>query len=63
MARVTAKVLNPDNIEVTMSITMTIGHWKVLREQMGTEWPAWDVGRQIRDTISKVENVIFDSDK
>ena len=49
------KVENPDAVEMTLTLTMPLGQWRRLKEQLGNAWPAWDVGSAIREMITKAE--------
>jgi hypothetical protein len=49
------KVENPDGIELTLTMTMTLGQWKELRGQLAGKWPAWDLGNAIREMIQKAD--------
>ncbi len=51
-------VINPDKIEATLSITMTIKDWKELRETMSNKYPAWHLRSAITDLIDKVNVAI-----
>ena len=45
---------NTDEIEATLSITMSIGDWKRLRADLPTKFPAWKLSETIGDLITKV---------
>jgi hypothetical protein len=47
---------NPDDMRATLSLTMTLGDWKKLREQLSNgTWPSYEVGYAIRDVVDKAE--------
>ncbi|MEN6302230.1 MAG: hypothetical protein ABFD96_05855 [Armatimonadia bacterium] len=53
------RLTKPDEIEATMSITLTLKDWKKLRDQISTnEYPAWTLDRQIRDMILRLETFV-----
>lgn len=41
----------PDEIEFTLKVTMTLKHWKELRDAIDDKWPGWDFKRQITEMI------------
>lgn len=51
----TLKVEKPDGIEMTLTMTMTLGQWKELRAQLAGAWPAWELGSAIREMIQKAD--------
>lgn len=53
----TLRVENPDSIEMTLNLTMTLGEWKRLSEQLETgehpgSSPGWDVRLRIKHMVS-----------
>ena len=53
MIRATARVENPDAVELTCTITMTAGHWRDVMRQLGHQYPAWAFSAVIADAIGK----------
>jgi hypothetical protein len=54
--KATYKITDPDSVEATLTITMTIGAWKKLREQIGKgsesmSYPNFRVRDLIHDLI------------
>lgn len=47
----------PENIEATMTITMPLEDWKVLRDQLIERWPAATFSDQIGVMVSKAEQI------
>lgn len=56
------KVQNPDSIEMTLTVTMTLGDWKTLQRQLATPWPAWKLGEAINNMVHKA-NANFTPDE
>ena len=56
----------PNDIELTMALTMTLGQWKDLAEQCADHYPGWKLSSVIRrmvDGVTKqVEEQISDTD-
>lgn len=57
--RTTAIIQHPDSIEVTISMTMNLGQWKKLKEQLTlSHWPSLDLHSAISDVVRKVERQV-----
>lgn len=56
--RTTAEFLNTDSYEVAITIRMSLGDWKKLRQQLADKWPSWDLASQIRDVVTKAEATV-----
>ncbi len=56
MIKGTYKAENPDDIEFTLTMTMTMSEWKHLRNQLDDTWP----GHRVRAMIL---NMIWDAEK
>jgi hypothetical protein len=49
-----ARVEAPDDVNVTVSITMTAGVWREFQHQNRSgSWPSWAVAEAVRDAITK----------
>lgn len=58
----TFKVCDPDNVQMTLTVTMSIGDWKSLSQQLASTYPSWKLNDAIRDFVARSERVlIFDS--
>jgi hypothetical protein len=56
--RATFKLANPDVMDATMTVTMNIGDWKQLRDQLNathTAFPAWKLRDAIGDLVRRAE--------
>lgn len=53
--RSTFKLDNPDDMQATMTLTMSVKEWRQLRKQLSDSWPSWDFSRQIGDLIGAAE--------
>ena len=49
------KITNPDEAECTLTITMTLGAWKRLKEHLGSKSLGWELGIAITQLVSKAE--------
>lgn len=57
--RATAKIVDPDKAELSLTVVMTVAHWKDLRKQQSVNWPSWEfgslIGAALDATINHVE--------
>lgn len=49
------KVEGPENVELTMELTMTVRHWREIKTQLGTAWPSSELYSHISSLINQVE--------
>lgn len=49
---------NADDIEATVTITMSLGKWRSLQEAIGTKYPAWEFANIISDVVRKASALI-----
>ena len=54
----TAQFQNADSIEVSLTLTDTLGHWKELRTQLAQRWPSYQLGHLLDRLIQGVEGRI-----
>jgi hypothetical protein len=58
--RTSAKVEKPEDVEVTISITMPVSEWEKLRGQLpGREWPSVTFFNAINDAVSKIRRTVY----
>lgn len=51
------KLDNPNDMEATMSVTMTVGEWRALREQLETlKSPSYTFDQHIKELLTSVDN-------
>ena len=53
------KIVNPNDLEAKISITMKLENWIKLREQLPRQWPSVDLIYQIDDLISQAQQVFY----
>ena len=41
-----------DDVEATLSVTMTVGEWQEVLSQLSTKWPSWKFGEVILSMIT-----------
>lgn len=49
-----AKVINPEEIEVNVTITMPLCDWQLLCDQLDKKWPSAEFGTNIRSVIYQI---------
>lgn len=56
-------ISRPDDVEMTLTITMTLARWKQLRDQLqDASYPSCDLNARIGEVVAKASSV-FVSDK
>lgn len=58
---VSAKFLNTDSVDVTITITMSMRDWKALHAELPSKWPAWKLGEHISEAVRKLESNVSGS--
>lgn len=51
------RIENPDDVEATITITMKIGEWKEIKDQLARQHPSWKLASAITQTIRSAEKV------
>lgn len=50
------QVTNADDIEMELTVNMTLGQWKRLKDQFSTfQYPAGDLGSEISSMVAQAE--------
>jgi hypothetical protein len=57
--RTTFKICSPDEIQATLTVTMTVKEWRELRTQLVDSWPSWQLSRDIGDVIRQAEKTFY----
>ena len=50
---------NPDEIEATLKMTMPIGNWIRLKDQLENKWPSSDLNRTIAGLLLQVTQTFY----
>lgn len=45
------RIENPDDVQMTLTVTMPARDWKVLREQLATTYPSWKLSSAITNMV------------
>ena len=54
--RASSQIRNPDEVEVTLTLTTTLGQWKKLNDQLPSgEWPATHLKQAIEGVLSNAK--------
>lgn len=57
--KTTAKFINIDNLDVELTITMSVRDWRSLKGQLMDSHPSWKLSSQISEVISKLETIAY----
>lgn len=49
----TARVMNPDNVTIEITLSLTVSEWKEIAKQLPDSWPHWQVGGAISKAIGE----------
>ena len=53
-----ARVLNPDNVTLELTLSLTVSEWKQIEAKLPNEWPHWQLGSVISSAIRRTVGVI-----
>lgn len=53
-------IKNPDEVEVSLNITMKMKEWKHLKNQLQSSYPSWKLSSIIGQVIERIEKTIFE---
>ena len=57
------KIVNPDKVEMSLTLSMTLEYWKVLRCQLEDKWPGWQLKGVITDMVIKAQEQFTSQDE
>jgi hypothetical protein len=57
MAKMT--ITNPDQLEATLEITLTLPKWLKLGKQLDNDYPAFFIKNEIRDLIYQIDKTYY----
>lgn len=53
------RVLRPDDVEMSLTVTMRLRDWTALSEQLANEYPSWELSAQIGRAVEQVRQTFF----
>lgn len=53
------KIDEPSNVNVTMTITMTVADWRNLKAQLNNQYPGWKLSQAISDMVDAVNTKFY----
>jgi hypothetical protein len=59
MMFVAFRMTTPEKANFTISITMSLGDWKKLREQLANVYPGWTLSSKIDEVVKQAEKVFW----
>ena len=57
------KIVDPKKVEMSITLTMTLGAWQELQEQIGDNWPGWKFKEVITDMVIKAQKQFTSQDE
>lgn len=57
------RVENPDEAEVTLTITMKLKEWRELREQLAARWPSREISKAIGNAVGRLTRHLTGDDE
>lgn len=62
MIDIKARINEPEDVEATLTISMTLKEWIELAEQLSDAHPSWKLTSAINDVVYKVKGVFVPED-
>jgi len=60
MVKAKMAIVNPADIEVSLTMTMKLKEWKELKEQMNSDrWPSCDLTGKISEIVRQIDKVYY----
>ena len=57
-----AVVTKPEEVEVSLTMTLSLEHWERLLGQLDTAWPASELSREIKDVVRQIRAKVYGSE-
>lgn len=57
--RTATRIVNPDDVEVTIEVTMTLREWEKLSVQLGGDHPSWQLDRAICAAVAGARRIVL----
>ena len=61
--RARMKLEKPDDVEVTLIVTMSAKKWCHIRDQLKSEWPSWELSSAISNMLDNVRKIVWDENE
>jgi hypothetical protein len=61
--KTTFTTTKPDDIEMTLTVTMSLKHWNDLRALLPEDWPAWELRGAITDMVVQANKTFYPKEK
>lgn len=55
MMPVSARIVDPQDVQIEVTINLTVQQWDKICTKIQDEWPGVDIARQIKDVIYKIK--------
>ena len=57
------KIVDPDSVKMSLTLTMTLGAWEELQNQVEGKWPGWQFKALVNDMIEKAQKQFTSQDE
>jgi hypothetical protein len=57
--RAQGTVINPEQVEIAMTFTMSLADWESIAQQMGSAYPAWKFTSAINDLTRELRAKVY----
>ena len=57
------KIVDPDKVEMSLTLSMPLEAWKVLRCQLEDKWPGWQLKEVITNMVIKAQTQFTSQDE
>lgn len=61
--RTRMKIENPEEVEVTLVVTMKASAWEALRDELPNKWPASELTYRINDLLAQTRKILWSDHK
>ena len=59
MGNAAFRVMDPEKIEFEMTVSMSLGNWKLIRKELSESWPSAELGCLIQDMLWQAEKKFY----
>lgn len=56
------RIERPDDVQMVLTVTMTLGEWRKLQEQLSTSYPSWRLSSAISEMVLEAKSAFYPSD-
>lgn len=56
------RIERPDDVQMVLTVTMTLGEWRKLQEQLSSSYPSWRLSSAISEMVLEAKSAFYPSD-